>query len=956
MNLDKSRSSFQIRWLEITCSVILLCLPLPYLLSRGLPYVYNDEFGYWASAAAFVGLDWSGIFSSIPYYSYGYSLFLSPLLLIFQSTSAAYRAALMLNGVWVCGAFWALRGIVRHLFPDISPRLRAILAFACALFSSNLTQVNFTWPETLLFFLYCLIFYLVVLAAQQPRLWYYPLLAALCLYSYTVHQRTLGILVSVVLFVVWQWAAGKAPFRCLLAFWGVFAALFGAHILLKDFVQQHIWAQTASNVLAANEMSGQLGKLQLIFSLEGLQSFILSLCGKIFYIAAASGLLLFVTASRCARTLWDDAAFAFRARSLRGLNPVNCFLFLSVCSTVVIAAVFMILPQGVVHLYYGRYSDNVMGVIVLLALCSLYQNRLSFHAFVHSVAVFLLLTLTAAYYQLQTGLSGETSINTAGIGPFLRPERTHLALLFLCAAGVFTLFFLLQRIPLRLSVARRSAVMAVVYLCVWCMVGGWSHAHFISTSWSDAPSSSQAIADSIIQISDSASPQPIYVMTLDEGHYPTQYAGNGIRFLLPRREISLWENRAPNDLPEEYFLVVPVGRSFQNDMAVPIKVTNSYQLFLVSKGTVSIPSEIYEGLVHGRRSIGAVQFSETFSCRLDESGQVAAGMILDNYQPKDDSVSEMAKAGIRYVQVTNRALAEKMIAAGIPLEEHLFLPLRYTAAELNTNGHTPNRADEPIALRNGLVQFGPYCTLGKGVYRITVEGSGFAEHTKVRVQSGVGGKDHDIVLEQASEDKVVYQLPLEGAFENLEFCMTGIDSETVKISSLTIELLDAGSEEIIPADRLPLAQLRDEDGWTPVTAAMQQQIEALTGRHMDTNTYAAARALDLAAMVLDGDAAFSDGAVALRQGGVLRGPGEALDAGTYRVTVTGDNLTRAEFSLLTGGGETKVPVQYLSSTPGKVVYLVTLGAEVLDAEYAAYSTDTAYPVTITGIQVEQAVG
>ena len=33
------------------------------------------------------------------------------------------------------------------------------------------------------------------------------------------------------------------------------------------------------------------------------------------------------------------------------------------------------------------------------------------------------------------------------------------------------------------------------------------------------------------------------------------------------------------------------------------------------------------------------------------------------------------------------------------------LPLRYTAAELKTNGHAPNRADEPIALRNGLVQF-----------------------------------------------------------------------------------------------------------------------------------------------------------------------------------------------------------------------------------------------------------
>ena len=60
------------------CIVIfLLIIPFLHISVRSLPYVYNDEFGYWVSAAHMVGMDWSEVFSIIPYYSYGYGFILA---------------------------------------------------------------------------------------------------------------------------------------------------------------------------------------------------------------------------------------------------------------------------------------------------------------------------------------------------------------------------------------------------------------------------------------------------------------------------------------------------------------------------------------------------------------------------------------------------------------------------------------------------------------------------------------------------------------------------------------------------------------------------------------------------------------------------------------------------------------------------------------------------------------
>lgn len=949
-------------WLDGLFTVLLVCLPLPFLMSRGLPFIYNDEFGYWGGAAAFAGYDWSDVISRIPYYSYGYSLFLAPLLMIFSNTSDAYHAALALNGVWLALAYWVLRAIVRHLFPGISPRLRAVFSFSCTLFASSFTNANFTWPEVLLFLLYSVLFLLVVLASEHPRLWHYPAIALLCVYSYTVHQRTLGLAIAAGLFVLWQFFTKKITWRHLLAFAAVLAGCCLGAAALKDFVKGSSWAGISAAVEATNEMSGQLGKILMIFTPSGLLDFLLSLCGKAFYMAAASLLVVFVTAACCVQRLWQDLRTALREKALSHVDTVNAFLFLSACATVAISAIFMIVPGSSAHLYYGRYSDHIMGVLVLLGLCELSRRQLSLKMLAHSLALFLALCITAAYYRLRTGVGGDISVNIAGIGPFVEYDATHFVLLFFLVAALFSLFLLLQRRPIRLSPARRSAVTAGLCLAVWAFMGSWSYQHFTSTTLPEAPRASQAVADTVQALDDIVGDAALYVGCIQgDGNYTRQYAANGVRFLMPTREVITFTmesaGRVPSSLPEEGFVMIPGDSKTLSRTATPVKATETYLLYYIEgeDGAGALPDWVYQGLIDDRTSIGPVLFSEELTLRTDDTGQWCAGMLLPAYQPADDTAYEQEKARMQYVQITDRALAQRMMEAGVPLEEHLTAPLHYDADELNTNGHASNGPADPMGLRSGQMQFGPYCALGAGTYRVTVHGDNLDGNARVRVHSSMGAAIYDIAPEQVTDEAIVYQMTLAEGCSDAELCVAAAGEETILITGLDIEWLAPGSEGILPTDRLPLASLRDAEGWVTATAALAEQVQALTGGEAaDTNTYGPAQEADLAAMTVDGDGEVRGGAASLGAGGVLRGGALALEAGTYRITVTGTGLSRAGFAPLAGGGAESLPVQYLSSSDTRVQYLLVLEEGRADVELSAYGTDGQHRARITGITIERA--
>lgn len=104
--------------------IILLCFCLcQYGLQRLFGFsLFPDEFGYWAPAAEMLGWDWSESVSLGSYYSFGYSLILTPVLYFVKDSITAYRTAVVLNMILMCAGLCLLYSLMRMLFPELIKR------------------------------------------------------------------------------------------------------------------------------------------------------------------------------------------------------------------------------------------------------------------------------------------------------------------------------------------------------------------------------------------------------------------------------------------------------------------------------------------------------------------------------------------------------------------------------------------------------------------------------------------------------------------------------------------------------------------------------------------------------------------------------------------------------------------------------------------------------------------
>ena len=136
--------------------------------------LYPDEFGYWASAARWVGYDWSEVASIGSYYSFGYSMILTPILKLCRDGVLAYRVAVTVNMLMQCICIGLLWGVFRRLHCATAvcgKEAHVVFAVGVAVFYpvwGFYTQM--TMAEALLVFLYALICYQFALFIEKPKM------------------------------------------------------------------------------------------------------------------------------------------------------------------------------------------------------------------------------------------------------------------------------------------------------------------------------------------------------------------------------------------------------------------------------------------------------------------------------------------------------------------------------------------------------------------------------------------------------------------------------------------------------------------------------------------------------------------------------------------------------------------------------------------------------------------
>lgn len=135
-------------------SLVLLMIPVLYAVTgTGIISNIGYEDVYWERARYLLGQGGATLYDGSSLCSLGYSFVLVPICAVFKSPYAAYKAAVLLNGVFLCGSYVMSVMAARRLFPR---EKSTFLSAAC--FFAMLTPVlsiakSFTGPKMIVLFL-----------------------------------------------------------------------------------------------------------------------------------------------------------------------------------------------------------------------------------------------------------------------------------------------------------------------------------------------------------------------------------------------------------------------------------------------------------------------------------------------------------------------------------------------------------------------------------------------------------------------------------------------------------------------------------------------------------------------------------------------------------------------------------------------------------------------------------
>lgn len=333
--------------------------------------LFPDEFGYWAPAAKALGWDWSDTTSLGSYYSFGYSLLLTPILYCVKDSIAAYRVAVGLNVALMAAGLVLLCRILGKLFVGMAKSRLILTGGIAALYPVWIFYTQLTMTEALLLFLYVLVCYLFLCFLEKPGMAAGGGLAAALAYMYFVHMRSIGtvlaVCIALFLLAVWKWDRRYGKWIAVsLVILCLFFVLGGG---LKESLISGLYQ--GSSGVAYNDYSGQWGKLAYLFSARGLWDFLIGLAGKILYLSLATYGLGIWGIWYAVKKVWK----VLRQGRTGGEKTdfFWIFLLLSVLGQMMVTCIYTIGSNEAdinrVDLFvHGRYNDMLMPMLMAVGI------------------------------------------------------------------------------------------------------------------------------------------------------------------------------------------------------------------------------------------------------------------------------------------------------------------------------------------------------------------------------------------------------------------------------------------------------------------------------------------------------------------------------------------------------------------------------------------------------------
>lgn len=430
---------------HIIAAVIFGVLVLKDLSKISMITVLNDEFGYWSNAALMAGAPWKTITQHTPYYGIGYSLVLYPLFVIFNNTATMYKTAIVINYAFVLLSYYFANKIGRFFFPEKDVCTISIASLAAVSTCSNLYYSQMAWTETWIVFLYWALIYVLINFEKTFKFRYLCIAFMILLLMYTSHLRTIGLLLSVTMFLLLSFKRNKAR-------WYLYILI--PLILLPIYLLQQKSSLFLSSLID-NERITNLNDLKIngdtvsdYFSLlkQNAKNLSLSFLGKSLVMVISTLGLAFVYLC-----YWLKDTRKIKEAINRSDYLCSSFIILSSVIMLGLQMVQMMNGGRRDIVVYSRYMDFVVGPLVLLGLCYLGHSKLINRVVLSISAVFsALAVLGIERYSWADASDGLNVLCSPFVGALSLLTKTdyssiHSAIIWLMLLTVIVMFAVTSR-------------------------------------------------------------------------------------------------------------------------------------------------------------------------------------------------------------------------------------------------------------------------------------------------------------------------------------------------------------------------------------------------------------------------------------------------------------------------------------------------------------------------------
>lgn len=526
------------------------------------PHIFADMLGYWGNAAFFAGYDWTEIMGGIPYYSYGYSILLVPLLKIFDQMANAQTAAVLLNGSIVVMTMITLRQILISLFPEVKERIIISIVFLSSIYTSYIVQSNESWTETLLVFLFTLVIYCILNFNNNK---YMPaLLGFISIYIHAVHQRTLGVLIAVLVTYIIFFLNRLISKKQILSLMVSMIFFLNVHILIKSNLLNYYMFSSI------NDYTSVLLKIKDILSIKGMELFLMSFARNIFSLGISTLLLaywgyMFV--------IEDLIIFLKNIRQnknnlkyiLSNKNQVFMFLSISIFISLIINSIFLMAPVRLDHSIYTRYNDIYVGILISFGSIAIFKqkNKIAFNFYL--IIFFLIL----AVFTDKTLMNNEVfhPINASSFYLYYDKITAEINIL-----SAFFMTSIISTFLILLSEIQNSKKFLFIGFIVYSMIFIFSSAIVLTENTLPRQNQLSGFITQFKTIVDKNPEYPVY-FDLNQGNLSQNaYTASLLQIYLKNRHLTIFKNNENLQDIKAYFLSTDNNPSrYQKNKWIPVK-------------------------------------------------------------------------------------------------------------------------------------------------------------------------------------------------------------------------------------------------------------------------------------------------------------------------------------------------------------------------------------------------